>query len=396
VGTYATFWPGSGSYPAGKTAFGYFDDSDTFVDEAPKVANWVCASLGYPVMAVELEDAMIYKQFEAAIMEYSSQVYEFNIRENLMSLQGQPTGTSLNGRVIANSPLPYVVEISEYYGSEAGTGGNLDWKKGYVDCTTGQQEYDLQNLWAAVSESGNRIVIRRIFHDRTPAISRGGFGFGDMGVGPTDGTNNLLGEFGWAGYDGGLNGSTGGGTVGQFMVMPMYETLLRTQAIEFNDQIRRSQYSFELVNNKIKIFPMPETGDRLYFQYSVRNEANVTTGSLGNISDFSNVPYNFMSYDDINSVGKRWIYKYTLALCKLMLGRVLSKYENVPTPSGEGMRLDGPQLRQEGAAEIDKMIDQLRESLLEAGRAKQMEKMAENEQYSQDILRKVPLLFYIL
>ena len=44
----------------------------------------------------------------------------------------------------------------------------------------------------------------------------------------------------------------------QFMMMPMYADLLKVQAIEFNDQIRKSAYSFELVNNKLRIFQIQQ------------------------------------------------------------------------------------------------------------------------------------------
>jgi hypothetical protein len=38
------------------------------------------------------------------------------------------------------------------------------------------------------------------------------------------------------------------------MLMPMYFDVLKIQAIELNDQIRKSAYSFELTNNdRIKI-----------------------------------------------------------------------------------------------------------------------------------------------
>jgi hypothetical protein len=390
------YWSGSGSAPAGKTSLGIYDDDDAFFDDAPKVADWVCRRLGYPVMQVELTDGQLYDLFEEAITEYSSQVNEFNMRENMLSLQGMSTGSSVTQRLIRGSPLPHVIELSEFYGTEAGTGGNVDWKKGYIDTVAGMQEYDLNSLWGAVSESGKRIEIRRIFHDRTPAISRGGFGFGDAGTGPTDGTNNLLGEFGWAGYDGGLNGSAGGGTIGQFLIMPVYETILRAQAIEFNDMIRRSQYSFEIINNKVKFMPVP-SGERIFFQYLVKEEraaAAVNTLSQDVASDYSNIPYSNIMYSNINDVGKRWIRKMTLALAKETLGRILSKYENIPSPNNE-VTLDGGILRDEAAQEKDTLWEQLRESLEESGRARQMEKMAQNEEKMQDILAKVPFTIYI-
>lgn len=391
----AIFWPGSGSVPA-TSSLGVYMPDPTFQSEAPSVAKWIAGRLGYPVMAVEMTDVQLYDCFEQSILEYSSQVNEFNMRENMLNLQGASTGSSITQRLVRGSPLPMVVEISAQYGTEAGTGGNVDWKKGYIDCNNNQQEYDLQALWGAISESGNRIEIRRIFHERTPAISRGGFGFGDIGAGPTDGTNNLLGEFGWAGYDGGLNGFAGAATTGQFLVMPVYETLLRIQAIEFNDTIRRSGYSFELINNKIKIFPPPGGGDRLYFQYLVKKDkmASDINPSGDIISDYSNAPYTNMVYTQINDVGKQWIRKFALALAKETLGRILSKYEGIPIPNSD-VRMDGSILRQESKDEKDTLWDQLRETLEEAGRAAQMKKASENEENSQKILMKAPTLIYI-
>lgn len=389
----AIFWPGSGSVPVTSSLGIYMNDTQFQID-APKIATWVCSRLGYPIFNIEMVDTQLYDCFEEAITEFSAQVNEFNLRENMMALQGQSTGSNLSGALIAQNPLSYVIELSQAYGTEAGTGGKTDWKHGYIDTVPGQQSYDLQQLWGAVSESGKRIEIRRIFHERSPAISRGGFGFGDVGTGATDGTNNLLGEFGWAGYDGGLNAIGAAGAGSGFLIMPMYETLLRTQAIEFNDQIRRSQYSFEIQNNKVRFMPIP-SGERIHFQYTVKDERLANGLVVGNyITDFSNAPYNNIAYTKINDGGKRWIRKFTLALAKETLGRILSKYERIPTPNNE-MTLDGSALRQEATAEKEELWGQLRESLAEAGRSKQLEKMSENEDHSQDILRKVPNIFYI-
>ena len=99
----------------------------------------------------------------------------------------------------------------------------------------------------------------------------------------------------------------------QFMMMPMYADLLKVQAIEFNDQIRKSAYSFELVNNKLRIFPNP-TGDsyKLHFKYLVKKDRDSTLQGTtdGVITDYSNAPFNNMLFKDINEVGKQWIKKY--------------------------------------------------------------------------------------
>lgn len=387
------FWPGSGSTPVEKTPFQLFDDDDDFVEDAPKVAKWVCSTLGYPVMAIELTDSMIYGQFEQAIIEFSSQVNEFNLREHMMSLQGVSTGSNISQTVVKGTPLPYVIEMSQMYGTEDSVGGLVDFHKGYVLLSEGVQDYNLQTLWGSVSESGNRIEIRKIWHDRSPAINRYFDPFAG-GAGGGVGIQNLLGEFGWGSYS----------VASQYLLMPMYETLLRVQAIELNDTIRRSQYSFEIKNNNLRIFPVPTTDDaglKLWFEYTVAKDkfaaqlgAPGTVGRGGVISDFSNAPYDVIMYSRINDIGKRWIWKYTLALCKQMLGRILSKYDTIPIPNSE-QRLDGLTLRQEGQQEIEQLITQLRESLEETGKRLQLEKARDNEENAQDILRRVPLSIYI-
>ena len=114
-----------------------------------------------------------------------------------------------------------------------------------------------------------------------------------------------------------------------FTLMPLYEDLLRVQAIELNDSIRKSAYSFTLVNNKLRIFPDPEEDSRMYFDYVVTNDRDnplqADYGATTNvISDFSNVPYDNMEFKFINDVGKQWIKKYGLALCKELLGMIRS------------------------------------------------------------------------
>ena len=386
-------WPGSGSSPLGLTPFALYDDDDEFVEDGPKVAKWVCSTLGYPVMAVELTEEIIYGQFEQAISEFSSQVNEFNMREQMLSIQGHTTGSSISQKLIKGSPLPFVIQLSQMYGTEAGVGGEVPYHRGYITLRDGVQDYDLQDLWSNVSESGNRMEVRRIYHERSPAINRYFDPFsGAAGMGL--GVQNLLGQFGWGNYS----------VASQYLLMPIYETLLRVQAIEFNDMIRRSQYGFEFKDNSIRLFPIPtpdDTGIQVWFEYTMMEDkfaANVgsptTTGGGGVISDYSNAPYDFITYSLINDVGKRWIWKYTLSLCKIVLGGIRAKYDVIPIPNSE-QRLDGLTLRQEGQQEIEQLMTQLRESLEEAGKQRQLEKAKENETNANEILRFVPTRIYI-
>jgi hypothetical protein len=384
-------WPGSGSNPSGRTAYGLFDDDGDFEYAAPRVAKWICSTLGYPMVSIELQDQNIYNNLETATMQFTSIVNEFNMRDNMMAYQGMPTGSSFSQTLIRSTPMPFLVKLAADYGTEAQSGGTVDLKRGYISLTAGEQDYDLQDLWADVSESGTRMEIRRVFHERVPAMQR----FFDPFAGTGTDMSSLLGSFGFTGY----------AVASNFLIMPTFETLLRAQAIELNDQIRRSNYSFEIHNNKIRVYPLPDsTGDRIWFEYYVESDKfRLSTSAAGSpgraersvASDFSNVPFCYVPFSHINDVGRQWIFNYTLALTKITLGNIRSKYDMLPIPNSE-IRLDGETLRQEGQQDAERLIDQLRETLEESGKAKQMEKQKENELNMQEILRLAPMPIFIL
>ena len=375
-------YPGSSSFSAGDTPFGTYDSDSIFVSEAPKVAQWVAKRLGYPVQNVELVDDNLFACFEEAVSEYSGQVNQFNIRNNLDTLKGNPTGSNYSGKLVQGTNLPELIGISDAYGTLAGAGGNTDVKRGSIDLVANQQIYDLDTLWANVSESANRIDVVKVFHDATPAINR----FFDPYSVSGQGTLNLIDEFGFGSFS----------PAAQFVLMPIYEDLLRIQAIEFNDQFRKSAHSFNITNNKLQIFPIPTTNGKLWFEYFVRKEfiQNSTSVTDNVVSDYANVGYDFIQYSRINDVGKQWIRKYTLALAKELLGAIREKYSSVPIPGSE-ISLDGAALRAEAQTEKDALIEQLRENLEELSRKNQFEIRNNEANYQQEMLRKVPLTIYV-
>jgi hypothetical protein len=184
----------------------------------------------------------------------------------------------------------------------------------------------------------------------------------------------------------------------QFLLMPVYEDLLRMQHIEFNDQIRKSAYTFNIVNNYLEVFPLPtgNTVKKLYFDYMSRDEFehDSITIQSDSLSDFSDIPYDFIQYGNINDVGKQWIRKYTLALAKELLGAIREKYSSIPIPDGE-VSLDGAALRAEAQTEKDMLIDQLRENLEELSRKNVMENKTHESNHHQEMLRKIPLKLYV-
>ena len=374
-------YPGSSSFSAGDTPFGTYDSDSIFVSDAPKVANWCAKRLGYPVQNVELVDENLFACFEEATSEYAAQVNQFNIRNNLDTLKGNPTGSNYSGKLVQGSNLPDLIAISDAYGTLSGVGGNTDIKKGSIDIVANQQIYDLDTLWANVSESSNRIDVVKVFHEPTPAINR----FFDPYSVSGQGTLNLIDEFGFGSFS----------PAAQFVLMPIYEDMLRIQAIEFNDQFRKSAHSFNIVNNKLQIFPIPTSNGKMWFEYFVRNEfiQNSTNVTADVVSDYSNVGYDFIPYSRINDVGRQWIRKYTLALAKELLGAIREKYSSVPIPGSE-ISLDGAALRAEAQTEKDALIEQLRENLEELSRKNQFEIRNNEANYQQEMLRKVPLTIY--
>lgn len=385
-------WPGSSSfatisasYYGGTTSvrptpFGYYDSDATFKVEANKVADWCARKLGYPIMEVELQDINLFAAFEEAVTEFSTQVNMNNAKDYMLTLQGTPASNPLSQRVITPN-LGRTISMAKQYGTEAGSGGDVDYKKGYIELVADQSEYDLNALWANVSESSNAIEVKRVYHDFTPAITR----YFDPYVGTGAGTQQMLDSFGWGSYSPAVS----------FMVMPLYADLLRMQAIELNDTIRKSTYSFELRNNKLKLFPTPTYPVNMWFEYIVESERNnplkVPTGS---ISDLSNVPYSRIQFANIKDIGLQWIYKYTLATAKEMLGLIRGKYSTVPIPGSE-MTLNGADLIAQGREDKTTLITELTTLLQSMTRQGQMEQETAIATALSTQLSKVPLYIYV-
>ena len=375
-------WPGSSSFYPGSTPFGFYDNEYYFQLDTDKVANWCATRLGYPIMDVELQDIHFYTCFEEAVTEYSNQVNQFNIRDNMFLLQGSPTNTSLTGRAIQPT-LGRLIGISKGYGTEAGYGGRINYKSASIDVSAGNQLYDISNFTLQDPTDANKhIEVKRIFHYTPPALVR----YFDPFAGTGAGSQQLLETFGWGNYSPAVS----------FVLMPLYHDLLRLQAIEFNDMIRRSGYGFDLTGTRLRIFPVPTYDFKLWIEYITTEErdALLFVNPTGSISDFSNAPYNKFVYTDINDSGKQWIYKYTLALAKEVLGNIRNKYSNVPIPNAE-VTLNGDSLVSEGKGEQEALITQLRENLEATSRTTQMEKLNNEATYLQEQLSKVPLPIYV-
>jgi hypothetical protein len=379
-------WDGSSTFNSGSTPFGFYDNDPVFAADADKVARFCAARLGYPLMDVELQSGSFYACFEEAVTTYGNEVYLFKIRDNFLSLEATPTGSALNNTVISPN-LGNMIRIAEDYGTEAGVGGFVDYHTGSLDLENGKQIYDL-DVWAQQSASlqpGDTIEVKEVFYQAPPAIVR----YFDPYAGTGTGVQSLLDTFGFGSYSPGIN----------FMMMPIYWDIQKIQAIELNDQVRKSAFSFNIVNNKLEVFPVPtDRPGKMIFKYISRMErgapAKAPYSGSNMVTNISNVPFNNPTYQQINAPGRQWIFLYTLALAKELLGYIRGKYTTVPIPGAE-TTLNQSDLLTDARTEKIALLEKLRGDLDEATRQKQLERRQAENVAMKSTFENVPLPIFI-
>jgi len=386
-----TIYNGSSTFVSGSsTPFGFYDNDSTFRTDAVNVSQWCAQRLGYPLVEVELQSGSFFTAFEEAVTTYGNEVYQWKIRENYLNLEGSSTGSKLNNQLITPN-MGNIIRISEMYASEAGTGGNINIYTGSLVLQNDVQDYDIDlAISASIGYTGS-VEVKRVFYENPPAIVR----YFDPYAGTGTGIQSLLETFGFGQMSPGIN----------FLLMPIYFDVQKIQAIELNDQIRKSAYSFDLVNNKLRVFPIPTSvmlglNDKLFFHYikieernnPVTDAATRASGSL--ITNVSNVPYQNPIYTQINSIGKQWIRQYTLATAKEILAYVRGKYSTVPIPGSE-VTLNQQDLLTDARAEKIALLEQLRAMLDQTSRKVQLEQQANEVDFINKQLTNVPLPIYI-
>jgi len=288
----------------------------------------------------------------------------------------------LNNKVLNNN-LATQIRIADTYGGEAGVGGTVREYSGSLNLISGQQNYDL-NTWAAASASldtGDSIELRQIFYQEPPAIVR----YFDPYAGTGTGVQGLLETFGFGSYSPGIN----------FMLMPVYYDIQKIQAIEFNDQVRKSAFSFDLVDNQLRIFPTPgDSEGKLWFRYVKKIDKNTPTVSTVKnvVSDVMRVPYRNPIYSNINHVSRMWIYRYTLAICKEIEGQVKTALDTGQIP---GM-FKGGELLTDARTEKADLITELKEMLNEVSRKSQLERKQQEADFTRQSMINIPLPIYVL
>lgn len=368
------------------TPFGFYDNDPDFQCDAENVSKWCAYRLGFPITDVELQQVNFYAAFEESVNEYGAQINAYNARDQLLNLQGQSTGSNVNlsGKYVP-STLRGIIKLAKNYGTEVGAGGTQTYYTGSIALIDGQQVYDFTRdaILETGSFAGSEITIRKIFHEGPAAVTR----FVDPTLG--SGLSNFMGEFGWGSYT----------LPGNYLMMPLYHDVLRMQQIEFNDEIRKSGYSFQLTGTRLRIFPIPGTGLTLRFNYTIDSDglpmssAGALADADGRITDLSNIPYQNLTYRYINQIGRQWIRKYTLATVKEMLGYVRSKLAAWGTPDAE-ITLNGSDLISAATSEKEALITDLKEMLDQMSFQSQLERKVAVAESLNKQLAFVPLKIY--
>jgi hypothetical protein len=373
-----SIYPGSSSFFPGNTPFGFYDNDYQFQTDADKVVTFCARRLGYPIMEVELQDLNFYTAFEEAVTTYGNELYAYQVRDNLLSIEGIPTSSNLNHATITPS-LNNIIRLSQQYAVEAGTGGNVNYYSGSLTTIANIQDYNLTD-WAISQSITGGIEIKRIFWQPPPAVNQ----VYNLSVFSGLGGVPAVGSYG-------LFGSTG------FLMYPTSLLLQSAQAVEMQNQISLADYTFELINNQLRIFPIPSyDGGKIWFQYlSLKERIDSVVGSTPtSVTNVSNAGYSNPTYTQINSIGRQWIFEYTLALSKEMLGYVRGKYSTVPIPGAE-VTLNQNELVTAGKEEKTALITNLRLYFDETSRQKLLERRQAESVARQFEISQVPMTIFI-
>ena len=376
------------------TAFGFYNNDIDFQTDADKITVFCARRLGWPIENVELQDIQFWTAFEEATTVYGNELYAFKQREDYISMEGSENSYSSGAdfsETLITPNLQNIVRLSDEYGEQAGVGGNVTWYSGSIELTQSIQDYDL-NDWAVrtLGVSGKQLEIKRVFYEGIPASAQY-FAVGGAGLGAMGGATGFMGFGGVPGY----------GMYNTYLMSPLSYNVQAIQATELAQDILFDAYSFELINNQLRIFPIPGTGEdgnpgKLWFQYTLVDQVYEDSLQSGSnlITNISQYPYNNPIYSTVNSIGRSWIFEYTLALVKETLGNVRNKYSQIPIPGAE-VTLNGQDLINQAQTAKDALITRLREYFDQTSRQSMLERRAAESVARVSEINNVPMTIFI-
>ncbi len=413
TGTLGTGTDGAGAlthYP-----FGIYVDTDSdlfdrnFITGAADQVAYTFKKLGGDVLDIELTVGNIYAAYEEATLEYS---YILNVHQSkniLHSSLGATTGTfdsdgqrtdSLSGSNVElkypKFKFTYGKKVMENTSNEVGIGGTLPIYSASIAITSSRQNYDLQKIVSASSATDTDSSFYNKFNNKKITIKR-----------VYCKTPHAMWRF--YGYYGGLNAVGNLSNYGQysddstFEVIPTWQN--KMQAIMYEDSIytRTSHYSYELIDNNLRLFPTPSNfgfdhlADEIWFKFYI-DQQPFQTGSYNSgvegVNNINTVPFDNLPFKNINSMGMQWIRKYSLALCKEMLGQIRGKFTTMPIP-GESVTLNHSELLSQAKEEQQQLREKLTELLKEVEYPELAKKDQELSDAATNVLKISPLGIYV-
>tara|TARA_R100000008_G_scaffold33993_1_gene19220 strand:- start:1766 stop:3091 length:1326 start_codon:yes stop_codon:yes gene_type:complete len=417
----------AGSYPnQGDTAaevkvypFAIYADAgsplyDTnFVSGASDQVSYTYKMLGGDVLDVELTPAAVYAHYELACLEYSYHINSHQAKNVLANLLGMTTGTFDHDGHMTNSgsigsninlKLPryefrYAKRVADGAAQEAGFGGSLTEYSASFDVIKNVQDYDLQSVISSSAAEGgtdsstgdtpdfsrlvkgNKVTIRRVFY-KTPQSTWRFYGyFGGLNV---VGNLNHYGQF--------ADDTT-------FEIIPTFHNKLQAMAFEDHLYTRLSHYSYEIHNNKLRIYPAPDGDhpDHMWVSFTLQKdgwqEDNDRQSGIEGINNMNTLPFDNVPFQNINAIGKQWIRRYALALSKETLAHIRGKFTTIPIP-GESVTLNHSELMSQAKEEQKALKEELKTMLDEMTYKALAEQEAAVLTAVDTVQQEVPLLIY--
>lgn len=386
-----------------------YADSDEFISGAVAQVAYVYNHLGGEVLDLELTDNQVYESYESAVTTYS---YLLNIHQgkNVLSnaLGGSTASFDHKGEVVdgpagVNLKYPqfdfaYARRIAEGISEEVGVGGTKDVYSASFSIVQNQQDYDLQTILVSASQDpdqpfygkldldGNKtkIIVKKVYY-KTPRATWRYFGFYGMGGLNTVGALSSYGQF---------------ASTSTFQMVPTWQNKLQAMAYEDALYTRLAHFSYELRNNKLRIFPIPRDpygSSNVWVEFSFPSDVweedeDAKTG-LDGVNNLNSLPFDNLPFEHINSIGQHWIRRYSLATSKVMLGHNRDKLSSIPIPNNE-VTLNGASLVSEGREDQEKLKEELKTILDDLTYKKLIEDDAALVENAHSVFEKVPIGIY--
>jgi hypothetical protein len=375
-----------------------------FVTGAVEQVVFTFRKLGGDVLDIELTEKNVYAAYEEAVLEYSYIVNIHQAKNILHSALGAATGTfdqdgqrtdALSGTNVElkypKFKFGYAKRIMDNTITEVGLGGSTPVYSASFETSHQKQDYDLQAIVSSSADSsdslfynkvGNkRVTIRRVYYKTPHSMWR------------------------FYGYYGGMNTVGNLSTYGMyaddstFDVIPPWQNKLQAMAYEDAIYTRNSHYSYEIRNNKLRIWPIPTRASPrlLWFDFTTADEPwddqDDRDDQTSGVNNMNTLPLANIPYKNINSIGKQWIRRFALSLSKEMLGHIRSKFASIPIP-GATVSLDGKDLITQSQAEKKELREELQKILDELTYQKITEAQNDMTKNAQEMVRTYPYFIY--